>query len=234
MQVEKINSLDFDTVYKVLSSSKITSSQKADFMRANKTQIKNLVEFQITSVDFDRLMECRHLVKFRPFKNSYTKYGDKIILAKSLGVPTSEIPQYIKNVTNAMKSVDELSFLSPDKLEQVKSYVYRHGSKDDLVTVLDYELKKADDKVKTLYRTLEYHTGGVADYFIRPIHRLDNKTLVKIYNVIDENLDSARQNGNISMEMQDETARWALVQIYKIQNNNKLINAIKTYKTLNG
>ena len=133
-----------------------------------------------------------------------------------------------------MKTVNRLTFLPPDKLDQVKSYVYRHGNKDELVTFLDYELKNTEDIVKTLYRTLEYHTGGVADYFIRPIHRLDNNTMIRIYNVIDKNLDLARQTGKVSRADKDEAARWALVHIYKIQNNNKLINAIKTAKTLNG
>ena len=234
MQVDKIGAVDFETVYKVLSSDKITSSQKENFIRTNRAQIKNIVEFQLTSSEFNQLMDNRHIIKFRPIKNSFTKYGDKIILAKSLGVPTSEIPNYIRNVNSEMQKVDRLTFLPPDKLDQIKSYVYRHGNKDELVNFLNYELKNADDIVKTLYKTLEYHTGGVADYFIRPIHRLDNQTMVRLYNVIDKNLDNARQSGSITREQNDETARWALVQIYKIQNNNKLINAIKTAKTLNG
>ena len=234
MNVGKIEAIDFDTIYRVLSSNKISEVDKSKFIKANSAKIKNILKSNITSPEFERLMENRHLVKFRPLKNSFTKCGDKIILAKSLGVQTSEIPDYIKNVTEAMKTADRLTFLTPDKLEQVKSYVFRHGNKDELVTFLDYELKNSEDMVKTLYRTLEYHTGGVADYFIRPIHRLDNNTMIRIYNVIDKNLDTAYKAGNISQKEDDEITRWALVQIYKIQNNNKLLNAIKTVKTLNG
>ena len=234
MSVGKIEAVDFDTVYKVLSSRKLSEVDKSKFIKANSTKIKDILKNNITSADFDKLMDNRHIVKFKPLKNSFTKYGDKIILAKSLGVPTSEIPNYIRNVNDAMKTVDKLTFLPSDKLEQIKRYVYRHGNKDELVNFLDYELKNAEDIVKTLYRTLEYHTGGVADYFIRPIHRLDNKTMIRIYNIIDKNLDNAQKSGNINQEQQDKIARWALVQIYKIQNNNKLINAIKTVKTLNG
>ena len=234
MEVARIETIDFDTVYKVLSSRKISEAQKTQFIRNNSAKIRNIVEFQITSADFNRLMEQRPLKKFKPLKNSFTKYGDKIILAKSMGVETSEIPDYIRNVNDAMKSVNKLTFLPADKLEQIKQYVYRHGNKDELTTFLDYELKNSADVIKTLYRTLEYHTGGVADYFIRPIHRLDNNTLIRIYNIIDKNLSTARENGQISAEQNDEIARWALVQIYKIQNNNKFINAVKTAKTLNG
>ena len=58
--------------------------------------------------------------------------------------------------------------------------------------------------------------------------------MVRLYNVIDKNLQSAIESGSITKEQYDETARWALVRIYDIQNNSKLINAIKTYKVLNG
>ena len=231
--VQKVETLDFDKVYKVLSSRKLSEAQKTAFIKANSAQIKTIAEFNITSPDFSKLMEQRPIIKFRPLKNCYTKYGDKIILAKSLGLQPSEIPEYVKNVSEAMQSVNSLTFLSPDKLEQVKTYVYRHGSKDELVNFLDYELRNAEDITKTLYRTLEYHTSGLADYFIRPIHRLDNKTMIRIYNIIDKNLDASYQAGKVDQIEKDKTARWALVHLYKIQNNNKLINAVKTYKTLN-
>ena len=117
-------------------------------------------------------------------------------------------------------------------MEMLKTYVYRHGSKDELVAFLDYELNKVTDIEKTLYRTLEYYSGGIADYFIRPIHRMDNKTLIKIYNVINKNIQQARDNGRISDERSEKIAKWALIQIYRIQNNSKFINAIKTYKNL--
>ena len=117
-------------------------------------------------------------------------------------------------------------------MDMLKTYVYRHGSKDELVAFLDYELTQTKDVAKTLYRTLEYYSGGVADYFIRPIHRMDNKTLVKIYNVIDKNIKEAVSIGEISDADSKKIAKWALIKIYQIQNNSKLINAIKTYKTL--
>ena len=85
-----------------------------------------------------------------------------------------------------------------------------------------------------MYRTLKYHTGGVADYFIRPVHKMSNNTMIQLYNVIDKNMQSAVEKGSITEEEYNKTARWALVRIYDIQNNSKLINAIKTYKVLNG
>ena len=71
--------------------------------------------------------------------------------------------------------------------------------KEQLVKFWDYKLGHIKDVIKYLYSTLEYNTGGIADYFVRPIHRMNNKTLIKLYH---------------------------------IQNNSKLINAVKTYKTL--
>jgi len=232
MRVEKINSLDFDSIYKVLSSNKITDTEKTRFILANRNEIKNIMTHEITEGDFKMLMDNRALQKFRPLKNSYTKWGDKIILAKALNIPVSEIPKYVKNVSESIKDIDNAKFLPQSTMEILKTYVYRHGTKDELVTFLDYELTKAEDLLKCLYRTLEYHTGGVADYFIRPIHRMDNKTLIKIFNVIDKNIKQKTSEGNLSEVESEKLAKWALIKIYKIQNNSKLINAIKTYDVL--
>ena len=191
-----------------------------------------MIKSKISSMDFKTLMQKRALIKFRPLKNSFTKKGDKLILAKALGINPSEVPNYIKNVYSAINSLNSIKSLSPEKMEMLKTYVYRHGSKDELVAFLDYELNKVTDIEKTLYRTLEYYSGGIADYFIRPIHRMDNKTLIKIYNVINKNIQQARDNGRISDERSEKIAKWALIQIYRIQNNSKFINAIKTYKNL--
>ena len=126
----------------------------------------------------------------------------------------------------------DLDFLPTETMEKLKTYVYRHGSKDELVNFLDYELQKSKDLTKSLYHTLEYYSGGVADYFLRPIHRMDNKTLVKIYRIIDKNIKHSLACGDMSDAHSKKLAKWALVRIYQIQNNSKLINAIKTYRTL--
>jgi hypothetical protein len=232
MKIEKIDSITFDNVYKVLTSNRISDAQKTQFIKQHQLEIKKVMAQNISSAEFKTLMENRVLQKFRPFKNSFTKSGDKMILAKALELTPSQIPQYIKNVTESLAEIDKLSFLSADKIELLKTYVYRHGTKDELVAFLDYELTKSKDLVKTLYTTLRYHNQGVADYFIRPIHRMDNNTLIKVYRTIDKHLKKAYENGDISEAQSEKVARWALVQIYKIQNNSKLINAIKTYKTL--
>ena len=162
----------------------------------------------------------------------FTKKGDKILLAKALEINPSDINGYIKNVSESLENIDNLDFLHKDKVEMIKTYVYRHGSKDEVVNFLDYELKQAKDKVKTLYKTLTYYTGGIADYFIRPIHRMDNKTLVRVYKIINKHIQESYANGDISDVDNKKLAKWALVRIYKIQNNSKLINAIKTYNEL--
>ena len=99
-------------------------------------------------------------------------------------------------------------------------------------SILDYELENAKDILTLLYKTLQYETGGIADYFYRPIHHLDNKTMVSMYNIVDDNLAKARQNGDISEAQRIDTAKWALVQIYQIQNNQRLRNAVKVYNEL--
>ena len=232
MRINEIRALDVDMLCKVLTSTKITELEKTRFVLNNRVKIKEILTSAISDVDFKTLMKNRTLQKFRPLKNSYTKWGDKIILAKALGMKVIEIPGYIRKVNENLKKLENLTFLPPDKLEMIKTYIYRHGNKDELVTFLDYELANSNDMVKTLYRTLEYYNGGVADYFIRPIHRMDNKTLVRIYGIIDKNIKLCQKEGKFSEAESKKVAKWALVRILQIQNNSKLINAVKTYDVL--
>lgn len=235
MSVQPVNLanpvITLNTVREVLTSNKITSDQKTDFIRRFQPQINHIIH-NLSGSEFRSIMKHRPLRKFRPFKNSFTKRGDKILLASTLEIDPADVDDYISNVEDSIKNVDELGFLPADKVDSIKTYVYRHGSKDNIVNFLDYELRESKDILKTLYRTLEYYTGGVADYFIRPIHRMSNNTMVKIYNVVDKNLKIASETGAVSQKQRDEAAEWALVKIYQIQNNSKFINTIKTYKEL--
>ena len=138
MKIAKIEHLDIDMLQNILTSNKITESQKTSFLLRNSAKIASIVENSITSTDFNILMKNRTLQKFRPLKNSYTKWGDKIILAKALGIKHTEIPEFIKKTSNAISEMNDLEFLPNSKLEMIKSYVYRHGSKDELVKFLDH------------------------------------------------------------------------------------------------
>ena len=232
MEISKIDNITFESLYKVLSSTKLTEVEKTKFVQVNKTQIAKVLDAKISSTDYKILMKNRNLKKFRPLKNSFTKKGDKLILAKALGINPSELSSYIKIAKENFEDISKIDFLTPEKMELLKTYIYRHGSKDDLVTFLDYELTKSNDKLKSIYSTLQYYSGGIADYFIRPIHKLDNQTLIRIYDVITKHIEQSETQGLYSEAEQKKTALWALGRIYEVQNNSKLINAIKTYRIL--
>lgn len=232
MEIKRVENLDFKRLMQVLSSSEITEKQKTEFVQKNKPQVEKIMTLKISGMDYKTLMQKRELKKFRPIKNSFTKKGDKLILAKALNINPSEVNDYIKRTSSIINNINDIDFLSPDKIEMLKTYVFRHGSKDELVNFLDYELRKSKNIVKSLYKNLEYYSGGVADYFIRPIHRMDNRTLIKVFNVINKNIKQKTLEGNISEAESEKLAKWALIKIYKIQNNSKLINAIKTYNVL--
>lgn len=232
MIVPKIESIDLNTLQNVLASNKISESQKAEFIKHHQARIADILNLKITPREFRGLMKNRPLRKFRFLKNSLTKRGDRILLAKTLDIPPEDVESYIEEVKTDMAELSDLSFLPKDKMDSLKTYIYRHGSKDDIVAFLDYELRCAKDTLKALYSTLEYHTGGIADYFIRPVHRMDNKTMIRLYNIVNKHLDNAKSIGDITEGERTKTAKWALIQIYKLQNNSKLINAIKTYKVL--
>ena len=225
--IDGIKSIDINTVYKVLSSQNITDGQKIQFMKNNSSEIHKVVELAISSKDFKTLMGNRPLIKFRPLKNSFTKRGDKKLLAMSLGIEPTDVDDYIKDITLSIADGNIINYNSLENIETVKSYVYRHGKKEQVTKFLDYELNNAKNILKVLYKTLEYNSGGVADYYMRPIHRLDNNTMYQIYNTVDKNLKNAQQNGQITDTQYSDTTKWALLQIYRIQNNQRLINAVK-------
>jgi len=232
MKVEKIDSLDLAAVRKVLTSSEITDTQKTQFLRTNKSEILSLVETKISGTEYEALMANRPLIKFKPLKNSLTKAGDKKLLAKTLNIKPILVDSYISDATTYLKSTEGYGKYSKDELEAIKTYVYRHGTKQQVIDFLDYELTYAKDVLTTLYHTLDYHSGGVADYFIRPIHRMDNVTMYNIYNTVDKHLRKCEESGEIDAQTNRQISEWALAKIYSIQNNSKLINAIKTYRKL--
>ena len=234
LNIPEITSINLNTIQYVLASDKISDRQKIRFVNQNKAEIHHALSVEISPSEFRFVMQNRPLRKFKPIKNSLTKRGDKILLAKALGIEPVEVDDYIENVEEQLGKTEKLSFLSKDKTDAIKTYVYRHGSTDGITAMLNYELKSSNDLLNTLYRTLEYHTGGIADYFIRPIHKMSNKTLIRLYNVIDDNIKEAQKSGSISKEESEEVSRWALIRIYQIQNNSSFINAVKTLKVLNG
>ena len=223
-KVEKINP---KLIHQVLSSTKITQDEKVQFMRKHSGEIKSTLNVVPTSSEFNKMMAARPLIKYRPFKNSFTKRGDKILLAKSLNIPITEVEDYIKNVQESLSELNKLDFIPVSSQDALKTYIYRHGSAEQLVSFFDLELQKSNDVLKTLYKTLEYNNGGVADYFIRPIHRMKNSTLVDLYGVVDKNLKIAQNNGSITEKQNLETSEWALKRIYQIQHNSKFINSLK-------
>lgn len=231
MEISRVEPLTVNKVYKVLGATHISAAQKEQFLRVNSVEINSLFSAMINSRSFEKIMHDRPLIIFKPLKNSYTKIGDKKILAEQLGIKPSEVGDYIRNISECIKT-HNTDNIPKDKLEMAKTYAYRHGTKDEVVNFLDYELSTAGDILGTLYRTLSYNTGGAADYFVRPIHVMNNKTLINLYSIVDKNLKNAKSVGNISEEAKEQTAEWAIVRIYEIQNNQKLKNALKLKQQL--
>ena len=164
IKINAISNIDLYTIQKVFTSDKISDSQKVAFFKQHHGDITEVIRQTISSKEFAHMMKGRPLIKFRPLKNSFTKRGDKILLAKALGIESSEIDFMIDSMVSDMKAEKDLAKHSPENLEKVRTYVFRHGKKDQLVAFLDYKLNDVKDIVKYLYHTLEYNTGGLADY----------------------------------------------------------------------
>ena len=226
MQVSRVENLTFDKIQRVLSANHITADQKEQFLIANSVQIHQLMASKVNAPAFKVIMKNRPLKILRPLKNSVTKAGDKKILAEVLEIEPCDIDDYITEVGESI-AANDLKNISKDNIETLKTYVYRHGKKEDVLNFLNFELNSAADTLHALYQTLSYETGGVADYFSRPIHRLDNKTMIDLYDVIDKNLSKAKEMGNLTEQDRESAAQWALVKIYEIQNNQHLKKALE-------
>lgn len=226
-KIQPINPIDTLEVYKILTSNKLTDAQKAQFIKKNSVAIKKLTKTDITQNEFKELMSHRPLIRFRPLKNSFTKQGDDVMFAKSIGITKKEIRKYINSIID-----NNFENQHPENIEKAKAYVYRHGTKAQVLSFFEYELSDVKTTLQKLYKTLEYNSGGLADYFSRPIHRMDNITLGKLYNTIDKSLKNSANAGCLKHEELNSHAEWALVKIYEIQNNSKLIRACELYKDL--
>lgn len=179
----------------------------------------------MTKSEYSSLLKNRPLIKYRPLKNSFTKHGDKKLLAESLEIKEPDVNKYIDNIINTNFEIQD--GISKDNIEKVKTYVYRHGRKDQAIEYLKYELSDVKTTLKRLYKTLEDNSGGICDYFARPIHLLDNGTLKKMHIVINGSLNSAQNAGTITVPQSVEASEWALKRIYEIQSNQKIIGAAK-------
>lgn len=231
MEIRGVEPLTFNKVYNVLTATHISAAAKEEFVMNNQTEIHELFRGKINTAAFQTIMQGRKLQIFRPLKNCKTKAADKKILAKTLGIKPSELDDYIHEISDDIEN-GYIENYPKDELEMIKTYVYRHGKRDELENFLDYELKYANDILGVLYRTLQYNTGGAADYFVRPIHRMNNNTLVTVYDIVDRNLKEAERKGDITELDRERTAEWALVRIYEIQNNQRFKNALRLKKEL--
>ena len=136
-KITGVNSIDTLKLHRILTSEKLTDKQKAEFIKKNTTAVKNIVKTEITKYEFEELMSERPLIRFRPLKNSFTKKGDTIILAKSLGIAEKDIKKYINSIIENNFEIQDN--LKKDNIEKVKTYVFRHGTKAQVVSFLEYE-----------------------------------------------------------------------------------------------
>lgn len=233
MKISKIHeATNLNNIYQVLSSREISDNKKISYLRQNKSKIISIIKKEITSSEFKMIMQNRPLLKFRPIKNSITKRTDKKLLAMALEIDHLHVDNYINDFCEKLFMTNSFSDVEKENFEIIKTYIYRHGKKEQVIKILDYELTYVKNKLELLYKTLSYNMNGVADYFRRPIHKMDNRTMVKMYEVVDKHLSELENNGIISSNEKEINAKWALATIYNIQNNSRLLNAIKIYKTL--
>jgi hypothetical protein len=188
--IKPVGPLDLYKVREIMTSNKISQTDKIKFLNENHDTIKSLAEQKISGVEYEKMIDVRPLKLQNPLKNIGIKYVDWKLTAHALGIKPSEVKGYMGDIVNKLESMEDLKTLgiSEDVYKTIRTHVYRMGSKKQVITNLDYELHHTENILDTLYHTLDYSSLGIANYFMFPHRRLDNKTLIKIYNVIDKNL----------------------------------------------
>lgn len=193
---------------------------------------------KMNKTEYRALLSKRPLLRFRPIKNSFLKQGDQKLLAAGLGIDEKQTNEYINNIIknnfeiNNFNKNTEYSFspLNDEKLLMTQDYVYRHGTREQALSFLRNELSDAESALRRLYRTLKKDSGGIYDYFERPCHLLDNKTAHKMHTTIKYGLDNSQNQGFITEDVNKTACEWSLRQIYNIQSNQKLREALKIVK----
>jgi len=214
--------IDVYSIRKVLGSSTLTEADKAKFIFNNLDEIKSVLNVTLSSTEYKILLNNRPLLWGKPIKNAFTKRGDTILLAQALGIPDSRIKLYIKDVEKELTDTNEIKSTEQDKFNSVKTYVYRHGTKKQVNAFLNYDLSHTLNIKNTLNNLLSYNTGGVADYFSRPIHRMDDETFVNIFSTINRNIYAAHDKGQLTDAQALSLSEQALAELYIIQENSKL------------
>ena len=229
-----VGPLDLYKVREIMTSNKITQTEKIKFLNENHATIKSLAEQKISGAEYEKMIDARPLKLQNPLKNIGIKYVDWKLTAHTLGIKPSEVKGYMGDIVNKLETMEDLKTLgiSEDVYKTIRTHVYRMGSKKQVITNLDYELHHTENILDSLYHSLDYNSCGIANYFMFAHRRLDNKTLIKIYNVIDKNLKLHTASGKISEANALQTAEWALAKIYDIQNNQHFQNVIKLRQEL--
>ena len=232
--IRPVGDLNLYKVREIMISNRISQTEKIKFLKENHEKIKCLAEEKISGAEYEKMIDVRPLKLQNPLKNVCIKYVDWKLTAHALGIQPSEVKGYMGDIVNKLATMEDLKTLgiSEDVYKTIKTHVYRMGSKKQVITNLDYELRHSENILADLYRTLDYNSCGIANYFMFPHRKLDNSTLVKLYNVIDENLQISNKEGKITKTSCLETAEWALARIYEIQNNQHLKNLHKLRKEL--
>lgn len=238
MQIDAITLEKLSSIYSVEKLKTLSTEEIESLKLAYNLAKSNIKILKMDRVEYKALLKDRPLLRYKPIRNSFLCKGDKKLLALGLGIETKQVNSYIKNIIKNNFDIQKVNeTLSPkqtqldeDKLKMVQDYVYRHGKKDEALAWLDYELSNVKSVMQRLYQTLKKSSGGVYDYFERPCHLLDNQTACKMHKSIKYGLDNAQAQGYIDENVNKTACEWALRQIYDIQSNQTVREALKIEK----
>lgn len=231
MPIEKVSNIEItDKVRKVHEMRLECKLSKEEFKQisANNATVK------MAANEYKALIKARPLIKYKPIKNSFAKRVDRGLLAEGLNIPEEDIETYIQGVIdkNFVENYQvELSnckkTIKQEEINMARTYVYRHGKQQQVLSYLDNELQTSGNILKTMYDTLNDELTGVASYYYRPCHPLSRDRAKEMYEIFTKHINKAHKSGQINKETALKTAQDALDIIIKIQDNPDVRQAFR-------
>ncbi|MDD3238343.1 MAG: hypothetical protein PHV37_09645 [Candidatus Gastranaerophilales bacterium] len=234
--------IDPITLYTLSQTSEVQKAQQIQSQELNEEQrIESFKKYHLPSLvmskgEYKALLEKRPLIKYRAVRNILIKKADQQFLADQLGINPTDVSSYIDNIIDnvAKTRIPQYIPANNEFAKKVKiapgilePYIYKHGTKDQVINWFEYRLSDVKTALQELYKTLDDNAGGVYDYFSLPKHFLDNKNIEKMDKIVTTSMGNAQKAGYISKDQNVEACRWALQQINEIQNNSVIRRAVK-------
>lgn len=220
-----ISKKEYETIVRKRPLIKFRPLKNSFIKSGDKRLLADSLSISVSEVDnvIDETLD--YLIYYDPVSIYYDP--DKILSITYMDEKLKKNMLEDEMINEADKKARELQYYK-EQGDVIGPYVYRHGSKEQLLNYMKLQLSDAKSVLSQLYNILDVECGPLYSYFERPIHVLDNRTVMKMHNIVKTGLKESKNQGYITEECCSEKIKWVLEKIYAIQTNTSLRAALKT------